>query len=215
MKNLFQIMLLAFITVSIACNDSKKTDDKAYNDYKMYVTEHHDRSDQYYDRKWDEMDAEYKQVRDKAEADKNNWSDERKAEYENMNRNWDTFRENHTAENNRRSVVAGTKMIMGSVLTEGIREDMSNVTNENVLAVYKQFVGGVRGMKDNLTREQWDYVEILWERLDTRKNELENDMKTTVKLEIAEEKVEYGTMKATNRPVAKSDENMEAKEEKK
>lgn len=212
MKKILQFIFLIAISISVACNDKNKSDDKAYNDYKAYVNEHHDRSDQYYDRDWDEIENEYKEMRAKAEADMSNWSNERKAEYENTKQNWEAFRENHTSEKNRRSVAEGTKLIMKSVLPDGIKEDMSNVNNDNIMATYKHFVGGVRGMKDNLTREQWDYVEILWERLDTRKNELENNMKTATKLEIATEKVEYGSIKATNRPVAKTEENMDAKD---
>ena len=101
---------------------------------------------------------------------------------------------------------------MNSLLPEGIQEDLSDVTNANILEVYKHFVSAVDAMKDNLTREQWDHVEIMWERLDTRKNELEKDMKADVKLAIAEQKVVYGAFKVANRPVAKGEENADAKD---
>ena len=80
-----------------------------------------------------------------------------------------------------------------------------------MLEVHQHFVSTVDALKDNLTREQWDRVEMMWERLDTRKNELEGDMKSDVKMAIAEQKIVYGSIKVANRPVAKGEENADAK----
>lgn len=213
MKNSIKIIAFALSGLSIvACNDTKEKD-KSYDDYRAYVADHRDNSDKFHDRDWSEIEKEYVEVQRKAEADMENWNDERKAEYESMKMNWDSYRENHLAEVTRRDAIAGTKMVMKSILMEGINEDMSNVDNNNIQAVYKHLVSNVDAMKDNMTREQWDFVEILWERLDTRKNHLEDNMTAGVKVDIAKEKLAYGAIKATNRPVAKSEENQEAKDD--
>jgi len=213
MKNSIKIIAFALSGLSIvACNDNKEKD-KSYDDYRAYVSDHRDNSDKYHDRDWSEIEKEYIEVQRKAEADMENWNDERKAEYESMKMNWDSYRENHLAETTRRDAMAGTKMVTKSVLMDGINEDMSNVDNNNILAVHKHFVSNVEAMKDNMTREQWDFVEILWERLGTRKNHLEDNMTAGVKVDIAKEKLAYGAIKATNRPVAKSEENQEAKDD--
>lgn len=212
MKNAFKIFAFALASLSLtACSDDKSN--KSYDDYKKYVSDHHDNSDKYYDRDWNEIENEYKEVQRNAEADMANWNDERKAEYESMKLNWDVYRESYMAEKNRRDALEGSKMVMKAILPDGISEDMSNVDNSNILAVHKHFVEAVEGMKDSMTREQWDYAEILWERLGTRKNELEKEMKTETNLAIAEQKIAYSAIKATNRPVAKSDENAAAKED--
>ncbi|MBL0341361.1 MAG: hypothetical protein IPP71_10715 [Bacteroidetes bacterium] len=66
--------------------------------------------------------------------------------------------------------------------------------------------------KDDLTREQWDRVELLWEALGTRKNEVERELKSSDNIKIAEQKVRFGAIKAANRPSAKLEENAEAKQ---
>src|SRR4030095_3062460 len=186
-----------------------KKSDKAYEDYRKYVMEHQGNAEKYFDKKWDEIEAEYKEKQQQAEEKMDKWNDQMRAEYETLKQNWQSFRDNYVAETNRREKEASDKLVLSTLLPEGIHEDMSNVNKNNIVEVQKHFVKSVEAQKDNMTREQWDKTEILWERLDTRKNELEKDMKSGVKMELAEQKLKYGAIKALNRPVAKTEENAE------
>ena len=69
-------------------------------------------------------------------------------------------------------------------------------------------------VKDNqgkYSREDWDEIKVLYEALDTRKNEIEKDLATSDNLKIAKLKVEFATIKAVKRPMSKIDENDDAK----
>lgn len=212
MKNPIKIMAIAILGFAVvACTQEKKSD-KAYEDYREYVMEHQNNADKYYEKKWDEIEAEYTEKQQRAEEKMENWNDQMRAEYETLKQDWQSYRESYVAEADRKEKEVSDKMLLGTLLPEGIREDMSNVNNSNIIEVHKHFVNSVEAQKDNMTREQWDKTEILWERLDTRKNELEKEMKSGVKMELAEQKLKYGAIKAVNRPVAKSEENAEAKE---
>lgn len=213
MKKTLSIILLAFTGAAFtACSENKQADRK-YEDFKEFVSERRDSVDRYFDREWAEMENEYNDKRMKAEEKMNEWPEETKAEFESLQNDWEQFRSEYEVEKNRRDMEQKTADMLKNVFPEGISNDMNNVTSSNLLAIHTHFVDYVSAHKDDLTREQWDRVEFLWEALGTKKNEVEKDLKTSDNLKIAEQKLRYGAIKAVNRPVAKAEENEAAKEE--
>jgi len=91
--------------------------------------------------------------------------------------------------------------------------DFKWVTAKNIRQVYEHFVSSVKANKDNFSREDWDEIKVLYEALDSRKNEVEKDLDSKDNLAIAKRKVEFATYKVIDRPAAKVKENMEAKKE--
>lgn len=76
------------------------------------------------------------------------------------------------------------------------------VTAQNAVSIYENFVNTVITNKDIYTRADWDEIKVLSEALDARKNVIEKDLSTADKLRIAELKVKFATIKATNREIA-------------
>jgi len=207
-----KLIAFAILSVSvIACGPDKKAE-KSLQEYEKFVAEHTDHLDEYLDKEWSEIEQNYNDVQHKAEMQFENYDQHMRARYESIQLDWASFREKYIAEMNNRDTQKGSQAVLSSLLPEGINNDMSNVDNSNVQRVYEHFVTSVDAMKDNLTREQWDQVEFMWERLDSRKNELEKNMTKPVNMAIAEQKVKYGSIKVANRPVAKGEENAAAKE---
>ncbi len=87
----------------------------------------------------------------------------------------------------------------------------SYVTGKNAHAVYSKFINAVADNKENYTREDWDEVKVLYEALDTRKNEIEPQLSTRDNAKIATLKMRFSTLIAWNRPVSKVEENQLAK----
>jgi len=94
----------------------------------------------------------------------------------------------------------------------GADMDFKWVTASNIRQVYEHFVSSVKANKDNFSREDWDEIKVLYEALDTRKNEVEKDLSSKDNIAIAKRKVEFASYKIIDRPAAKIEENMEAKE---
>ena len=92
------------------------------------------------------------------------------------------------------------------VLTNKGDMDLSAVTASNIVAVYAGFVDIVDAQKDIYTREDWDEVDILWDALNERKNELEDNLSNEQRMKISEDKVKYGTFKTLNKLPAKLEE---------
>ena len=90
--------------------------------------------------------------------------------------------------------------------------DFKWVTAQNILGVYENFVATVKANKDSYSREDWDEVKVLYEALDTRKNEVEKELSSKDNMQIAKRKVEFASIKAVERPSAKVSENENAKE---
>jgi hypothetical protein len=86
------------------------------------------------------------------------------------------------------------------------------VTANNALSVYDNFVNTVADHKKDYTREDWDEIKVLYEALDTRKNEIEKDLDGKDNRKIAGLKIRFATIKATHRGGSKGTENREAKE---
>lgn len=86
------------------------------------------------------------------------------------------------------------------------------VTANNIREVYDRFVTSVDKNNDSYSREDWDEIKLLYEALDSRKNEVEKDLATKDNLKIAALKVKFAAIKSVNRPRAKAEENHDAKD---
>lgn len=210
MKNLIIIAILA-TTLSGLVSCSEKKTPKSFEDYRSYVNEHRNNREAYADKDWTEIEKEYDEQRMKAENEMKEWSDEVKAEYASLQSEWEAMKAEATAEKERMMAAENPSGLFATLLPEGVNTDLSNVTAANILAVHEHFVNYVSTNKDAMTREEWDQAEILWERLGTRKNEVEKEIQGSENLKIAEQKVRYSSIKATNRPSAKATENSDAK----
>jgi len=205
MKSLLSIILIGISCVSfVACTEEKKAD-RAFDDFKDYISERRQNMDKYYDKEWTELDNEYNEKRSKAEEKLNDWSEETKAEFASLQSEWEAFREGYENERARRNAEKQTASIMNNILPDGINNDLSNVTAANLLEVHTHFVNYVEVHKDEFTKEQWDKIQVLWKSLDEKKDLVEKDLKKGDNMKIAEQKLRYGTIKAVNRPVAESE----------
>jgi hypothetical protein len=86
------------------------------------------------------------------------------------------------------------------------------VNGKNILSVYQNFVDKVADNKKKYTREDWDEIKVLYEALDTRKNEVEKDLAGGDNMKIAGLKIRFASIIATHRGGAKVKENAASKE---
>lgn len=86
------------------------------------------------------------------------------------------------------------------------------VTPANALSTYENFVNTVDANKDKYSREDWDEIKLMYEALDTRKNEIEKEISGSDNRKIALQKLKFVEIKAVNRPMTKEEENSKAKE---
>jgi hypothetical protein len=216
------IAAMAFVACS-SPNNQAKQDAEMLNSYVDSVEK---AAPVYTAENWTVIDNGYQERALKAEKNLASLSAEEKAaaeasktRYAALKTKYDvTIRENEaTAKMNAATATAPNfrKVIRDRLFGEGkIGDDMqfSFVTGANILGIYQNFVDAVADNKKNYTREDWDEINVLYEGLDTRKNEVEKDLKSADNLKIAGLKIRFASIAATHRGGTKVKENNEAKQ---
>jgi len=178
---------------------------QTFTEFKNYVSTHSDSIENYYDREWKDMDKEYNDRKILAENSMDEWTVEMKAEFLELQSDWESFHEDHSAEKARRDEILKTDKI-NNVLPEGIDEGLSNVNGKNILEVYRHLVTYVEQHRKELTHEQWRQIELLWERLGKRLTHVKKNLSGSVMAAIDEQKIRYDVIKAMDKPVATMEE---------
>lgn len=217
MKKLVLMLSCAALISVVACE--KKNDEATVTrqELKDYVDSVKKADAEYSDIYWANVEAGYQTRVAKAEAAAVN-DEKEKQKVEEAKADFESYKMKYTEELQKKKdeeVYAKKKAFRDALFGEGkIGADISFawVDAKNIRGVYENFVNVIEANKDNYSREDWDEIKVLYEALDTRKNEVEKELATKDNLAIAKQKVRFVAIKATNRPMAKAEENMEAKE---
>jgi hypothetical protein len=218
MKKLKQFLFaLLVVCAAAACNNSSR-DEIAANDLKNYIDSVSNATVDYTQEQWVLVNDGYEQrmakitpVRDDLSEAENATVAASERKYEALKARYETFIE----KSNEKLAVTPKQRLRNSLIGEGkIGDDLSFsfVTADNALETYTNFVNAIEKNKDNYSREDWDEVKVLYEALDNRKNEIENDLSGHDNRQIALQKVKFVGLKATNRVTAKAEENKKSKE---
>jgi len=221
------ITAIVVITGSTACNHSTKeeTQNAKANavDLTQYVDSVENLPPVYTVANWTIIDNGYQERAMRSEsslasleaADKQK-AEETKAKYALLKEAYEVrLKANETAAAVEAATPNYRQVLRNRLFGEGkIGNDMKFgfVTADNILGVYKNFVNTVADNKNNYSREDWDEIKVLYEALDTRKNAVEKDLKSSDNLKIAGLKIRFAAIKATHRGGTKGEENHDAKQ---
>ena len=165
--------------------------------------------------KWEAIKEGYNAKAEALEGSKDNMSEEMKQQYAGIQEKYsaleNTFKEKmkEQADNDYK------KQLRASLFGEGmVGDDMkfNFVTADNIRSYYERFVNTVDKNQNNYTREDWDEIKLLYEALDTRKNEVEKNLSSKDNMAIAKLKIKFSAIKSIKRPFSKIKENEEAKQ---
>ncbi|MBL0202298.1 MAG: hypothetical protein IPP81_19730 [Chitinophagaceae bacterium] len=221
-------LLIAAAIVSVgftACNTENKEAKESVETLNVYVDSIENATPVYTTENWTAIDNGYQERAARAEknlaalsAEEKAKADASKAKYEALKAKYELAIKEQEMKN--AMTPANTapnfrKVLRDRLFGEGkIGDDMQFkfVTADNILGVYQNFVDAVADSKNNYTREDWDEINVLYEALDTRKNEVEKDLKTADNLKIAGLKIKYASIASTHRGGTKVKENTDSKQ---
>jgi hypothetical protein len=192
-----QLFFLLSIAIIFGVSCSKNENLKSFTDYKEYVNSRFDSADYYFDKSWNELEKEYIRLKAEANIDSSKWSEKTKREYEVILSDWVRFKNMYDF--HRRELER--EMLMMGLLPKNIHPDFSNVKPEELRPVYDHFVNYVDVNKDTFSREQWNQIDNLWDKLNAKKDLLNDQLSLNDKARIATEKITYTGIKALNRPL--------------
>ncbi|MEO6833366.1 MAG: hypothetical protein ABI378_12530 [Chitinophagaceae bacterium] len=217
-------LMIAAAILSIgfaACNnagDSAKKESEALN---MYVDSVNDLTPVYTAEAWTTIDNGYRERALLAEEHKAALNEEDRAKADASKAKYEALRAKYQAKIKEAELAAATpvapnyKVVLRDALFgQGkVGDDMkfSFVTADNIREVYQNFVDIVADNKKKYSREDWDEIKVLYEALDTRKNEVEKDLSSKDNLKIAGLKIRFVSILDTHRPGSKIRENADAK----
>jgi hypothetical protein len=221
-------LLIAAAIVSIgftACNNENKEAKQDAEMLNMYVDSVESATPVYTVANWTAIDNGYQERATRAEknlaalsAEEKAKADASKAKYEALKAKYELAIKEQEMKNAMQPANTAPnfrKVLRDRLFGEGkISDDMqfAFVTGDNILGVYQNFVDAVAANKSNYTREDWDEINVLYEALDTRKNAVEKDLKTSDNLKIAGLKIKFASIASTHRGGTKVKENTESKQ---
>jgi hypothetical protein len=218
MKTTIYALSLIGLFLTASCTKDRRQDaDRSVNDLRLYVdsvkTAEPDYEDEGY---WNRVETGYEQRRHATEEFNTQMDEKMKADYEKLKSDYDEMKTSYLNERERYTMLNDHRtQLRNSLYGEGvIGKDLNFgfMTAQNAESVYRHFVETVKANKDAYSREDWDEVKVLYEAMDSRKNEIEKDLAAKDNLKIAKHKVEFSAIKSVNRPLSKMQENHDAKE---
>ena len=198
------VAVIAFSAASCGDNGHKKDDD--VESFKVFVTDLKAKSEEEAKENWEAIEKEYNEKVTVIDQKTDKLEDEIKKEYEQLKKDYEELKTKYSVQMKEDDVDGNLQNLYEVVLTNKGDMDLSAVTASNIVAVYAGFVDIVDAQKDIYTREDWDEVDILWDALNERKNELEDNLSNEQRMKISEDKVKYGTFKTLNKLPAKLEE---------
>lgn len=209
-------LVLAVIIGFAACKS--KTDNATVSkEFSEYVDSVNNVTPEYTVEYWTVIDQEYQVRALRAEAELANLNEEQKKQIEDSKVKYNELKAKYESEieKNKAVNVANKKQqLRNGLFGEGkIGTDLNFdwVTSNNILSVYESFVSSAKANSDNYSREDWDEVKVLYEALDTRKNAVEKELASGDNMKISKEKIKFASLESVSRPMTKSEENSEAK----
>jgi exonuclease VII large subunit len=203
----------------IACGGPDHEAERSVTDLRMYVDSiEKDHANYYTDETyWANVERGYEEKKQQVDAKSARMNEKMKKDYEDLQKDYAELKARYLEERNKaiESPMNWKLVLRKSLFGEGvIGEDMNFnfMTAKNAVSVYENFEKTVSQNRDNYSREDWDEIKLLYEAMDTRKNEIEKDLSMKENNQIAAAKIKFSTIKAINRPLSKMKENSDAKE---
>ncbi|MDZ4751233.1 MAG: hypothetical protein SGI87_06430 [Flavobacteriales bacterium] len=217
MKTLTKLFLVVLIAITaVSCQDKAQTEaEKATSDFNQYVDSMNRANLDYTNENWASIETGYRMRAEKAEAQLAKMNDSQKSNYEASKKKYADLSTRYKMEIEKKYPVIDSRVVLrNSLFGEGrVGDDMSfGFANAgNLLSIYDTFYNALQANKDVYSREDWDEIKVLYEALDTRKNEVEKELVGSDNSKIANLKVKIGTMLELQRPGSKVKENSDAK----
>lgn len=225
MKNCIILFKSAFLLAVLpACNSASNEAKQDAEILSQYVDSVNQITPEYTNAYWASIDSGYQARLTELKVTESELTEAERVKLEESKDQYETMKVAYTAKikevSVREAAVKETandyrQILRNSLFGQGkMGSDMQfNYVNAgNIRSVYDNFVNTVADKKDTYTREDWDEIKVLYEALDTRKNEVEKDLDSKDNFKIAKLKVRFATIKGLNRGGSKGTENRKAKE---
>ncbi len=212
-KILFPAVLAALAFLGSCQNEAEKQNKEAVTNLRTYV-DSVQKIEVYDGDRWNSIESGYQERSAVVDSKQAELNEQMKKDYEKIKADYDELKAKASAQAIQNQN-AYKSVLRNALFGEGvIGDDMGFgfMNAANAHATFERFVNTVDANRDNYSREDWDEIKVLYEAMDTRKNEIEKELPKGDNMKIAGLKIKFAAIKSTNRPGSKIDENSAAKE---
>ena len=217
--------LLATPPLVTSCSQAEKQEaatetNAAYSDFKSYIeraeseVERVDFSDTEFSDELSRMQAEYDAKMAEAARNIDKLTEEQKAEMEVLKARYDAAyaKRKETFVARLAATAAGTRTGTSSstAIYQSAAAGYSTLPAADLRTTYEQFVRYVKANVDRYGIDDWRSVNADWEALNRRKEQVESQLSSSDRAEIAKEKVKYAALKAFDKTGARAAEGANA-----
>lgn len=200
-------LVIIAMLMFVSCDNTQRELDAEVNEFDSWVEETGNDFEQgaeegwqETEQAWNETQREYNEMVNNLEGKTAEMKEETRENYMQAKRDFEQMQSEMEHEVTRRKGMAEIETVM---MVEDPDEGLTNVTEENIVDVYRQFVNTVDNYKQQWTAQQWNVLEQYWDMLNNRKNEVEDQISGEENGEIAELKLKYAGLKTIHKTGAK------------
>lgn len=121
-----------------------------------------------------------------------NFSAELKQDYQQLKEDFNNLEEERAKRRKALKLAEWEANLLGSYA------DRTTITGENLKQVYVQFMENVRSRENNWTDEDWEMAKMVLERLNERKEEVDDNISTEDEVSIKALQMEFRTLETAN-----------------
>ena len=153
------------------------------------MNEKADRTDTAIRKEWPKTREEIRRINQDIERNFDSLSAESKEEYRQLKGRYESWEERQERRLTQPLDAAQLKKWEDQLLRE--YKDISKIAPANIREAYLTFMSTVRIKRRNWTQNDWDYVDNVYRTLNTRREQIENQIPTADKLKIRTLQAEY------------------------
>lgn len=213
------IPAMIFFLVFSACTDQTHRRQQSLDDMKSYVKVHKDSIDNYTDVSWDKLDQEFSQKKAALDNDVDKMNAEMKESYNSTLRQWDSVKSDYNDRQAEKTKLAHIEKVRSKLYIkapaaavaapDAVRKpDFSDIGPGEIQSQYQNFVDVVRQYKEDYSSEDWTMVNKTWKDLNKRRRQIKDSISVGDAKKIMKLQLDYTAIKAVNRPIAESDEDL-------
>ncbi len=208
MKKIIYTTLLITAFGMMACDNRNNSEaDRDVKNLRSYLDSVKKAERNSADDYWDRVEKGYEEKKQQVENKAAQMDDKMKKEYADIQNDFREFKEDYIREREQAKEVRKAKLrdaLYGANMVNAELK-MAFMNETNVVKVYETFVNTVSDHKDEYSKEDWNDIQNLYERMEVRRKEFESKISSKDNRSIAGIKLKFFAIKAVNRPFSESE----------
>lgn len=194
-KNIYYLMaLLLVFTIGISsCTTMREREvEDEISEFRNWINDQSARIADRTEEDWKQSKEDFRVRTQELDLRQNKFSAELREEYQQLKEDFNNLDKEREKRRREAMVAEWDAKLLGSYA------DKTTISKENVREAYILFLENVRSMHGNWSNEDWEMAKWVMNRLDERKEEVDDELPTDDEVKIKALQMEFRTLETTN-----------------